>query len=284
MTDTRARLDAIRQAVARGSSSSGGPSFSMGIGTVNGASRALFYISVAALVIFVGLVFIHYTMYPIFSFSVGADGIVSMPLPSSVQTLNPSTIPPYDTAFKFDGLTSYGYTLSADVYIQSEFAMNDMYPRVVLYRATTPINSVEFPPSTGTLGTLQDIIPSSNIIVYIDPLINNLYVMIRTDKTTQQTTEPIKNIPVRKAFRLTIALDSGFVEVYIDGKMEQTMPLLNAPITMDSTHALYGPPQAIASAIKISNINYYSLMLPPKTIRILATQPPVNTGIFAAAA
>jgi hypothetical protein len=223
-------------------------------------------------------------MYPIFSFSVGADGIVSMPLPSSVQTLNPSSIPPYDTALKFNGLTPYGYTVSADVYIQSEFAMNDMYPRVVLYRATRPINSVDFPPSTGTLASLQDIIPDSNIIVYIDPLVNNLYVMIRTDKTTQQTTEPIKNIPVRSPFRLTIALDSGFVEVYINGKMEQTMPLHTAPIRTDSTHTFYGPPQAIASAIKISNINYYSLMLPPKTIRVLATQPPVNTAIFSAAA
>jgi len=195
--------------------------------------------------------------------------------------MNASTIAQYDTPLKFNAMVAYGYSLSVDVYLQSEFAINDTYPRVVLYRAATPINALAFP-SSGTLSSLQNLIPNSNIIVYIDPLVNNLYVMIQTGDGTSQTTNAITNIPIRSPFRMTIVLDSSFVEVYIDGKMEQTMPLKNAPIATDPTNAFYGPPQLVASAMKITNVNYYSMLLSPKTIRVLATQPAINTTIFTA--
>ena len=285
----RQRYEEIMRQIERGnsyrgrsySSSSIASSFSTVKGAADTLSRGVFYLAVGALILFVSLVFINYTTYPIFSFSAGSDGIVSMPLPSSVQTMNASTIPPYDTPLKFNAMVAYGYSLSVDVYLQSEFAINDTYPRVVLYRAATPINALAFP-SSGTLSSLQDLIPNSNIIVYIDPLVNNLYVMIQTGDGTSQTTNAITNIPIRSPFRMTIVLDSSFVEVYIDGKMEQTMPLKNAPIATDPTNAFYGPPQLVASAMKITNVNYYSMLLSPKTIRVLATQPAINTTIFTA--
>jgi len=288
MSDRQRQRDEMMRQLQRTRSYSGRSytdrsSFSSVKATADTLTHGVFYLAVGALVLFVTLVFINYTTYPVFSFTAGADGIVSMPLPSSVQTMNESTIPSYDIPLKFNGIRSYGYSLSLDVCVQSEFAIKDMYPRVLLYRASTPINALAFP-SSGTLSTLQRLIPNSNIIVYLDPLVNNLHVMIKTGTNTSQTTEPIKNIPIHTPFRMTIVLDSGIVEVYINGKMEQTMPLLTAPISTDPTNAFYGPPQLVSSAIKISNISYYSMLLSPKSIRVLATQPPINTGVLTASA
>lgn len=249
-------------------------------------TKYTFYATVVALILFVGLVFINFTMYPVFSFTIDGGGIVSMPLPSSVQNENPSSIPTYDSALKFNGVGAYGYSISMDVFIQSEFAVNDTYPRVVFYRSATPLTATAFP-SSSTLADLQRLIPNSNIIAYIDPLVNNLYVMIQTQTGSSTsnyvTTDAIKNLPIRNPFRLTVVLDSAFVEVYVNGKMETTMPLSSAPVPTQPTAPFYGPPQLIASALKISNVSYYSMLLSPKSIRVLATYPPVNAGIFNAA-
>ena len=253
------------------------------------AVKYLFYMSVAALTLFVTLVFINYTTYPVFSFSVGGDGIVPMPLPTAVQTVYPAAIPTYDVSMNFVDVQPYSYSLSFDAFIQSEFAFSDTFPRVVLYRAQAPLTSKAFA-SSNTLADLKNkLIPNSNLIVYIDPHLNNLYCAIKLQPTdtgviTYTTAGPIQNLPIRSPFRVTLVFDTKFIEVYVDGKLENTTPFTGTPVAIDGSNAFYGPPQLVASAIKISNINYYSMMLSPKSIRILATQPAMNTGIFNAAA
>ena len=269
-----------------GSYSSSGSSSGGGLQTI---VKYMFYMSVAALTLFVTLVFINYTTYPVFSFSVGDEGIVPLPLPTSVQTVYPAAIPTYDVSMNFVDVQPYSYSLSFDAFIQSEFAFSDTFPRVVLYRAQAPLTSKAFA-SSNTLADLKNkLIPNSNLIVYIDPHLNNMYCAVKlqpTDAkvTTYATAGPIQNLPIRSPFRVTLVFDTNFIEVYVDGKLESTTPFTGTPVAIDGSNAFYGPPQLVASAIKISNINYYSMMLSPKTIRILATQPAMNTGIFNAAA
>jgi len=114
---------------------------------------------------------------------------------------------------------------------------------------------------------------STNIIVYLDSQINDLHVRVITGTTTYIESPPIKNIPLQTPFRITIMLSSVLLEVYLNGFLEQSVPLKNTPPVTTTKSVFFGPPVLIQQAASVMNISYWNTMLPSASIRMYGAEP-----------
>jgi hypothetical protein len=180
----------------------------------------LFAISLVVLLIFLILLFIHYTLYPIFSFSPNDGGLIPIPTASDREISYTKSPAGSDVAANFTSVPASSYTLGADVYLTGSFMLAQI-PRVILYRAMEPVTD------GGTVDSLLSTYSETNFIVWLDPVKNDLYVSIITQgnggNTDIETSEPIENVPIRKVFRLAVVFTPNFIEIYINGKMERSM-------------------------------------------------------------
>ena len=83
--------------------------------------------------------------------------------------------------------------------------------------------------------------PTSNFIVYIDSVKNDLRVAVITTAESVRYLEllpPIENIPNRKPFQVAVIIGGTFVEVYIDKELVQTFQIGSAKFltTRDPTN------------------------------------------------
>lgn len=221
-----------------------------------------FYLTLVALVIYIILIVTHFVAFPVFSFSPDSPGIIPVPTNTSVQVAfakGPSTP---DISCNFKNVYPINYTLSMDVFINGTAPLTNV-PRVLLYRSS---NQVVLPSST-TTGTLKTTFPNSNIIVYMDPLVNDLYVAIADQAGNMVTSDPIQNVPLRTPFRVIFMLSEYFLEIYMQGELVQTMPIPNSPISTPPSAPFWGPPAIVNQSIRVANIMYWNTSLPAKTIR-----------------
>ena len=233
------------------------------LGAVGSIVQLMFYLSTFALVGFLLLIVLHYTTYPVFSFMPGAPGIISVPVPTNRQQDFVNAIAPADKSADFKNILSSQYTLSFDAFIQSDFVIQNA-PRILLYNSVNPF----ILSATDTISTVR--VTNTNLIVYLDSQINDLYVRVITGPSTYIESKPIKNIPLRTPFRITIMLSSVLLEVYLNGALQQTLPLGNTPPATTRSSAFFGPPVLVQQAVTVTNISYWNTMLPSTSIRLYA--------------
>jgi hypothetical protein len=223
------------------------------------AIGGLFYLSVAALVLFFFLVFLHYTTKPIFAFNVGGDGLIEVPTTDQrqVQYENSNTLP--TVPIEFTNLVPYPYTIFFNCTLQGDFTTQST-PLVLLYRSAKGASDIYN-------------FPDSNIVVFIDPFKNDLTLAFSCENDVQVYSKPIENIPIRKPFRIGILVTCQYVEVYINGELNETTVLPKKLMEGPSGAKFYGPPQSATNIVKVSNIVYYPEALSPKMIRILGKSP-----------
>jgi hypothetical protein len=251
---------------------------SLGFTKERGVFGILFYVVLAAFVVFLTLMFVHFTMYPIFSFSPNDSGFIPIPTASDRQLafkVSPAT---YDVSANFIGLPPCSYTISSDVYLNGGFLVSDT-PRVILYRSNTPVTS------GGTTDELVDTYPNTNIIMWLDPHLNDLYVSaITTDplslSRTIQTSNPIENIPIRKVFRITVVFTPQFIEIYMDGKLEQSMALLGQLVTIPDNSYIFSVIRPINNTIMTGNISMYPRILTAREVSANEAKPSGTSSFF----
>ena len=235
----------------------------------SGIFSYLFYLSIISFFIFMLLVVVHYTITPIFKFdSSGASAPIDVSSGTTDGQLTWSSGPPPPDSSPspgFSNLLNADYTLSFDVFLSPEFSMIQT-PRVLLYRSTSPKKL----DANMDISTVLTRFTDSNIIVYIDPLKNDLCILTQTVTTTGQVTpEPlptIVNVPVGSPFRVGIIFTSNYVEVYINGKMEATR-VLKGTLISSLQGKFYSPPSMVSSIVKIANLQYWSRILTPSDLR-----------------
>ena len=251
----------------------------------------LFYTSVTVFVLFLLLVFIHYILYPIFSFSEEEGGLISIPTASDKQAAFTGVVAASDVGSNLAAIPAYPYTVSFDMFVTGQFVTSGT-PRVVLYRARVP-HTAEITVAGTSLHTA---FTDTNLLVWLDPIKNDLYVgavtntggntSTSTTTTTTTTTSidicgnnvdvvpltetvsgnrlestrAIENVPVRKPFRVTIVCAEKFLEVYINGKLEQSRPLVGKPIAQEGTH-FYPPPTRVRTSVQIANMLTWNRVL-----------------------
>lgn len=91
----------------------------------------------------------------------------------------------------------------------------------------------------------------------------------------------IENVPLNKAFRITLAVDPNFIEVYMNGDLVITAKtptgseLYIYPSDGKSGTNFMGPPD-FSPYCKVGNITYWNQVLPAKSIRLFSSKPADN--------
>jgi hypothetical protein len=232
--------------------------------------KYLFYMSVVAVVLFLLLVFLHFTTIPIFTFSLGGSGIIPVPVPTAQQTAFAKAPASSDLSCNFTGVTSDSYTISFEVFLNGEFVTTTV-PRVLLYRAAEPVVLQ----SSDTIDSIDTAFPDSNILVYVDPLKNDLYVSVLDSANPPNLiiSDPVENIPLRQAFRVAIAVASNFVEIYMNGEFVQSIPIGGNIATSPDISYFFGPPAIAKQSVLVGNINFWNFIMSAKAIRAFSSKP-----------
>jgi hypothetical protein len=270
----------------------------------------LFYASVAAFIIFLILIVVHYTVNPIFSF-----------LPSNVieskstqnytnKILFPVSPAPSDTKMTFTPeiaeLNKDKFTLTFDCYLNGTY-LSTTVPRVLFYFGSTPVSilnnnnlreyissSEEDPPKLLTLAKTDLItkFQQTNFIVYVDPVKNDMKVGVFTVSSIDPTKKYLEiasiipNIPIKETFQISIVLNNKFIEVYKNKKLVNTYKIgslapekvvLNTSAVPSTDYGIYTPISYIKDTIKIGNVQFYNGTLTSGQIRDLIKAPKTNT-------
>ena len=91
----------------------------------------------------------------------------------------------------------------------------------------------------------------------------------------------IKNLPLQTPFRITLAVDPNFIEIYKNGDLIKTLktPSVSELYTYpSSTMAFMGPPD-FSPDCNIANITYWNQVLPARSIRLFSSVP-VDKKVF----
>jgi hypothetical protein len=99
--------------------------------------------------------------------------------------------------------------------------------------------------------------------------------------STAITMHPIKNIPIRTPFRITMMLSDVLLEIYINGDLSKSVPLIGgSPLQVPSNANFYGPPTIVGSSVLVSNLSFWNTSLTSKSIRTYGKEP-FNSTVFA---
>jgi hypothetical protein len=236
----------------------------------------MFYISLFIFVFFLIMMFVHYTMFPVFSFSPNDSGFIPIPTVSDKQLAYTKGPAAFDLSANFVKLPACTYTLGADVFLSGDFMLSQI-PRVILYRSSNPVIT------GGTVDTLLETYPETNLLVWLDPVKNDLYVSAITNGTGSttviQTSEPVENVPVRKVFRLAVVFTPNFIEVYINGRMEKSMALQNTLVTISDSSYIYSSVKPIQQNVMLGNLSLWPRVLTAREINVHESAP-YKAGAF----
>jgi len=226
-----------------------------------------FYTSVFILVIFLLLVTIHFTVTPIFSFTVG-NGIITIPTTQDYQTAFTAAVATVDVAANFINPLSCGFTLMFDIFLQGDFKTTTA-PRVLTYRNLSPQDTPRDNPSFTPKIDLLTWFPDTNFIVWIDPTLNDLYAAVITQAPSESPvvvmSKPVKNVPIRQPFRATFTLTPNFMEIYINGRLEQTVSITG--VVLQCELPFFSPIKVCDQSIFIANMFYWGRILSAAEIR-----------------
>jgi hypothetical protein len=258
----------------------------------------LFYISLTIFVIFLMLLFVNFTMFPVFSFSPNDAGFIPIPTASDQQLAFVKGPAAYNDPAVFTKLPACTYTLGADVYLSGNFMLAQM-PRVILYRAAQPFTTqatlsgiTDATKESDRLSIMNTFLntnyPHTNIIVWLDPIKNDLYVSIFTINPSGgslsprliQTTHPVENVPIKKVFRLAVVFTTNFVEIYVNGRLEQSMAIRNPLTTISDTSSIYSSVSSIAQNVMIGNLSMWPRVLTAREINASESVPKKDTNFF----
>lgn len=238
----------------------------------------LFIASAFSFMVFFLLFVINYAVYPIFSFSANQPGLISFPIPLDKSVAYNKLTPSYDLSASFVpsvGLQSDSYSIGMDVWLTGDFMLSDM-PRVILYRALT----ADIPRTRAEAGTTYPDTKSkaylnTNIIVWLDPHKNDLFVSAVTATDTLITVSA-ENVPVRSVFRVGIVFSGKFLELYINGKLSMSMPItVVLRCTNETTSAIPFFPtiQPIMNNVVIRNLSFWPRILTANEMRVNEGKP-----------
>jgi hypothetical protein len=237
----------------------------------------LFAASLVVFVIFLLLVTINYTIYPIFSFSPNDNGLIPIPTASDREMAYTRVPASSDLSANFINVPATSYTMGADVYLSGSFMLAQI-PRVILYRAMEPVTS------GGTEDSLLSTYPETNFILWLHPVKNDLYVSVVTQgnggRTAIETSEPIENVPVRKVFRVAIVFTPNFIEVYMNGKLVRSMVIEGGLLAVNETSNIYSSVKPIQQNVMLGNLSLWPRVLTAREISVNESAPKKDELFF----
>lgn len=229
--------------------------------TSTGGSSLLSYgylLVILLFVVFILLIFVHYAITPIFSFSSGDGGLLPLSLGNQDYQITFTGDPASaGEKSKFTNILSCGFTLQMDLYVNRNLELSEM-ERVITYRASRPVGT-----SLVKSRSLIANFPESNLLIYLQKDTNDLVVSAVTQPSNPdsavknvESVPTVLNVPLRKPFRLTVVLLPQLLEVYINGRFRGSRVLKDQPI--NTPNQFFGTPDAFSRTVKFRNLCYWS--------------------------
>ena len=255
-----------------GKSSHGSYSSTMtetGIGS--GFIQYLFYLIIILIVGLFILIFVNYTLYPIFRTRPGDKGIIGLPGSDDSKLFwqNVDKLAPLNEIDTPLGGLFQDWSMLLDIQVDNPTA-NTNYPRILFTRGLPLIDPTQ-PFSDND--TILAINPSFNVCVWLERMTNDLNVSIQTTEgSTTGTVQPylesttIPNIPVGNCIRLGIMIGSHVLEVYVNGYLVKTKTYTKA---IRASVGQLQPPVSniLGSTARVMNLRVWPRPLSPSEFR-----------------
>lgn len=241
----------------------------------------LYYGSVTILIIFLILVFVHFTVFPIFALTPNDAGILVISgasdremayknndaLPSNQRNKNiPRTALP----------DICNYTIGIDIKIDPPVQKNmQNYPIVILYRDSKPVTSYASAKNTelGEPTKLSDVYQNTNIIVWAGGQSKDIHVTLVTAAGEKSMNVLIRPDSKTVWFRLSIVVADSFAEIYMNGSLKAT---INTPDGLKQITGTDFYPPVVApeiGGITVANMAMWPRLLTSKEIRLYESAP-----------
>jgi len=242
-------------------------SYAMENGMQSGVLQYFYYFVIFTIITLLILVLVNYTITPIFRLNPGDKGIISLPgsNDSVLYWNDPKKLTPLTDIDTVVGTKAENWSFLLDFQVDNPTAHTGM-PRVLLSRGPAFTYPSTYP-STGTILTVN---PNFNLCVYLDPLLNDVFVSIQTMNQIQSSpilqTLKIPNVPVGKPVRLGVFIGSKVLEIYVNGY------LLNSKAFPESIKNVVGgfqPPTEtiLSNTAQVANLRLWSRPVSPAEFR-----------------
>ena len=227
------------------------------------------------IVIMIALIFIHFTIRPIFKTSPDSPGIISTPSPYKEdktywQTKQKVTPLPVSSTPIGSSDSGYNYSLTLDIQIDDAHKYDNL-PRILFYKG-------------GQLKTLSaakkdkvsvaSMIDGPSLIFSLTRDTNDLHVAVVTQKNDLEGVL-LYNVPLRQQFRVGLVLSDKRLEVYTNGLLSRTRALSHPPKAVQGT--LWPSP---LSGIQLRNLHIWPSVIAPQEMR--AALPALSASSFEA--
>jgi len=231
------------------------------------------------IVVMIVLVFVHYTIRPVFKSGSGSGNGNDQPGFIPTPTLNQgdkvfwqtkrdvSQLPVSQTPI---GSSSSGtaYSLTLDIQIDDAHQYNNL-PRIIFYKGGS-LNKVI--PKNSAAVTAASMVQDLSIVFALTRDTNDLQVaVVTTDNNLEGVL--LYNVPLRKPFRVGVILSEKSLEVYTNGLLTRTKALTAPPKTVSGS---FWP--SSLSGIQLRNLHIWPSVISPSEMR--ASLPALNTGDF----
>lgn len=214
--------------------------------------------------LFLVLLVVHYTITPIFTFSIGDQGYIPLVQTNDGQLVWTKGPVASDLSANVLRILPNSFTVQMDVFVENQTTLGS-FDRILFYRAMRPVT----PDNTNTIIKQY---PESNFLVRLLPNTNDLVVSAITlpdgsnlDAATLESTPTLLNVPVRQPFRITIILLSNTLEVYLNGRLFGTKTF-RYPLKSSAAY-FFGPPDAYRGSVRVMNVQYWDRPLSSAEVR-----------------
>ena len=243
----------------------------------------------AVLFILLGiLLFVHFTLYPIFQFQPGGKGLLPIPgfkenrtfwKPTSPLTNPLPDISDQQVFTNGDPMTSnWAFTLDICIIcplaqIMGSGGTSKPAYRVIFNRGGSFQNPM-------TSDSLRGVLDGYNVAIALAPDTNDLIVSV-PDNNSNSVEITIPNIIVNQPFRIGVCLMDMAFEVYLNGKLVQTSTIKKG---INGNKGLFQGPQKGSSSttdmteiVRVGNLNVWSRLISPGELRY--AQPALMSAV-----
>lgn len=267
--------------------------------------KTLFYFLLYSFILLLILIFVHFTVRPVFSFVPGGKGFLQVssgsddkvywndkkqPIPDSIEARTPVDDPlkvgTTDTLTAYDWINNFSF--SVDIYIR-KLQESNPNTRVILYKtyrygnvgSDTPVVSSPFaPPIASNESLVTYMKPKCSMLVYLTDA-NDLIVTLFSPvggTSTDFSCRPIKNIPLNEPFRLSVVVEEKVFTVYLNGKQtfQKAIPsgiAKNPSVTSTQPERFYPPPSWAINPRTVYLQNFHLWPRPISYAEVVSAQP-----------
>jgi hypothetical protein len=225
------------------------------------------------IVIMIALIFIHFTIRPIFKTTPDSPGIISTPSPYKEdkvfwQTKEKVTPLPVSSTPIGSSDSGYNYSLTLDIQIDDAHKYDNL-PRILFYKGGQ-LKTTQ--PAKKDKVSVASMIDNPSLIFSLTRDTNDLHIAVVTQKNDLEGVL-LYNVPLRQSFRVGVVLSDKRLEVYTNGLLSRTRALTNPPKAVQGT---FWP--SPLSGIQLRNLHIWPYVVAPQEMR--AALPALSAASF----